>query len=130
MHHLINLSVVPFTITLLPVLVAVMLTGALCTAVFGTAYALSLLDSWLQDRAEWAGRRDAERLATLAVAGLLSALAGRPFVDPRLARRYRRALGSAVTTDRAHIRAANHRQLHPSKLRDIEPPRFPSEDRS
>src|SRR5436305_1643533 len=100
MHHLINLLIVVlFVITLLHVLVAVMLTGALCTAVFGGTYALSLLDAWCRTvpngRADAMPERLALGLATLAVAGLLSAVTGRPFVNQRLARRYRRALAAA-----------------------------------
>ena len=73
MHHLINIahilsvttnwdavvdttSVALFAIAVLPVLVATTLTGALCTAVLGSAYGLSLVEAWLQDRVEQAGQ--------------------------------------------------------------------------
>lgn len=76
MHHLINLayalsattnwdavvdttSVALLAITVLPVLIAAALTGALCTAVLGSAYGLSVVDAWLQDRVEQAGQLDA-----------------------------------------------------------------------
>lgn len=37
---------------MLPFLVAVLLTAAVCTVVFAGQYMLSLLDEWLQERAD------------------------------------------------------------------------------
>ena len=109
-----TMSPAPIATRLLPVLVAVTLTDALCTAVFGSAYGLSCTMSGNGTVPATAPSGTAGAMADHYALGLvvlvigtasvlLGVFAGRWFSSWRFSQRYRRALGDRVAADLVHI---------------------------